>query len=179
MALPNTTHFRMESKYLPPISANLLKEKQSESHQAVYDLLVTPLHEELYRRQTFEFLDDLSNGQQLMLSYDYVREQVAQGGFIQLLQNGYVGLLPDMPAWLYAVNDPEMAQIIDDVLKVFVLNNEVLNRQTTIEEFAKLYEEFKEFEVIEERFRQWDEKTIVIIADYALAHLNEFATVED
>src|SRR5690242_7629241 len=126
----------MSSKYLPEISrAEWEKMNATGDQEARFDMLAQPLHEELYRRQDFTFLDELSEGQQLMLSYDYLRQQALQGGFIQLIQNGYIGLLPAMPAQLDMVGDHEMAQIIDDVLKVYVLNRELLDKETSVQEF--------------------------------------------
>jgi hypothetical protein len=168
----------MTSKYLPEIDrADLEKAKNSDDHEVYFDLLVQPLHEELYKRRDFTFLDELSEAQQLLISYDYVRQQVLQGGFIQFIENGYIGLLPSMPDWLMAIGDHEMAKVIDDVLKVYVLNREMLDRKTTVEEFAKLYEELKEFEIIDERFHKLNDATISKILQYASAHINEFAEI--
>ncbi len=144
--------------------------------EEMYDALVQPLHEELYRQRTFEFIDSLSDGQQLLLAYDYMRMQVGQGGFIQFIQNGYIGLLPSMIEQLYTLNLPAMAKVLDDVLKVYVLNRDLLNKQTTVEEFAKLYDELKEFELIDDQFNQLNEQTIRQILDYAYSHLDEFVT---
>ena len=162
-----------ENRFLPQISKQALDEALRDPID-FYDLLVEPLHEELYKRQSFDFLDDLSEGQQLLLSYDYVRNQVRQGGFIQLIQNGYIPLLPAMPETLLAMRAPEMAKLIDDVLRVYVLNHEALGADTTPEQFAKLYDEFKEFEALDERFTELDEDTITAIVHYAKDHLEEF-----
>jgi hypothetical protein len=164
------------SRFLPQINHELI-EKVRPNDAAFYDLLVQPLHEELYRRQDFNFLDDLSMGQQLLLSFDYVWMQVMQGGFIQLIQNGYIALLPSMPEWLYNIDDPEMAKLIDDVLKVYVLNRELLDRETTVQEFAALYDELKEFEILDEKFREIHTATMQKIMQYAGNHIFEFATV--
>lgn len=135
----------MSNYFLPAVQATLWKQLQEENNiHGIYDQIVEPLHEEMYRRQNFELMDELTDEQQLMLTYDYVKMQVMQGGFIQLIQNGYVGLLPDMPDWLYALNINDMAEVIDDALKVFVLNRELLTKTTTVEEFALLYAELKE-----------------------------------
>lgn len=167
----------MKSKFLPQIQSAVIQEKK-ESDEALFELFVEPLHEELYKRQTFDFLNDLSDGQQLLLSYDYVRQQVLQGGFIQLIQNGYIGLLPMMPGWLYTIGAPDMAQVIDDVLKVYVLNRDLLSRKTTLEEFALLYQELKEFEGIDARFTGLNAPTIHIMMDYALRHIEDFAALK-
>jgi hypothetical protein len=165
----------MSSKYLPYISSIRL---DAADNNMFFDLLVQPLHEELYRRQNFNFLDDLSAGQQLFLSYDYVQQQVSQGGFIQFLQNGYVSLLLPMPGWLTAMGADSMAQVIDDVLKSYVIHIDKLDKETTVQEFARLYEELPEFNQLDERFRNCQEETIVKMLAYAKENLDEFARVE-
>ena len=165
----------MISKFLPHINNEALQQaKEAKDHGAIYDLLVQPLHEELYKRQTFDLLDDLSDAQQLLLTYDYLNMQAGQGGFIQFIQNGYVGLLPSMIEQLYKLGANDMAKVLDDALKAYVLNRDLLEKQTTVEEFAQLYSELKEFEMIDDEFTKLNQPTIQIIIGYALGHLDEF-----
>ncbi len=166
------------SSFLPKIKrAELEANKGAGKEDALYDLFAQPLHEELYKRQDFDFLDELSEGQELMLSYDYVRMQVMQGGFIQLIENGYVGLLMDMPEWLNMIGAKDMAKLIDDALKVYVLNKEMLEKSNTPEEFAKLYDELKEFEILDENFTHLNDDTNRKILQYAIDNIDEFAIV--
>ncbi len=165
----------MEINFLPEVNIEKLKEVYASGDTSqVYDMLAQPLHEELYRRKSFDFLDDLSDGQQLLLAYDYVRMQVGQGGFIQFIENGYISLLPALIEQLNDMGAENMAQVMDDVLKVFVLNNELLNKPTTVQEFAQLYDELKEFEIIDERFHQLNEATVKLMLDYAMKHLEHY-----
>ncbi len=165
----------MNSNFLPVFDREAIKKAHSEGkYDDVYELLVEPLHVELYNRQNFDFIDELSPGQQLILAYDYLRTQVMQGGFIQFIQNGYVGLLPSIIEQLYMISADDMALVLDDVLKVYVLNRELLNRPTSVEEFAKLYDEFKEFEIIDKRYYQLNLPTEKLMLDYAASHLEEF-----
>lgn len=164
----------MTSLFLPEVKTEDLEAARLAGDESVlWDLFTQPLHEELYKRQDFNFLDDLSEAQQLILSYDYVEMQVLQGGFIQLIQNGYIGLLPTMPGWLDVVGCHDMAKVIDDVLKVYVLNREALDRKTTVEEFAQLYSEFQEFELLDETFHKLHAGTMKTLLQYALHHLEE------
>lgn len=75
------------------------------------------------------------------------------------------------------IGQTEMAQVIDDVLKVYVLNREMLDKKTTVEEFAMLYNELKEFEIIDERFQKLNEQTTTAILAYAFNHPGEFVTL--
>jgi len=168
----------MATPFLPQISADIFKEKQaSADSDDLYELLVTPLHEELYKRQTFDFFNDLSIGQQLLISYDYVRSQVEQGGFIQLIQNGYIGLLPSMPGWLQVIGAQEMAQTLDNVLKIFVQHRDILSKERSVEEFALLYNEFKELEQSDSDFARFNEPTVRLILEYAGHHPEEFVAL--
>jgi hypothetical protein len=163
--------------FLPKIDNEKLKQTLAAGDDFVlFDLLAEPLHEELYRRQEFHFMDELTDGQQLILSYDYLRSQIAQGGFIQFLVNGYIGLLPEMPGWLQRMGADEMAQVVDDAIKVYVLNHDLFAKELSNEEFARLYEELKEFEIIDSRFAALNDVTIHIIMDYAKKHIDEFAS---
>jgi hypothetical protein len=170
----------MKSDFLPEVSIKNVKTAQASGNdEELYDLFVQPLHEELYRRRTFDFLDSLSDGQQLLLAYDYMRMQVGQGGFIQFIQNGYIGLLPSMVEQLYVLNEQAMAGVLDDVLKVYVLNRELLSKPTTVQEFALLYDELKEFEIIDERFNKLNAPTIKRMLQYATTHQDEFIMLAD
>jgi hypothetical protein len=165
----------MLSQFLPKIKLQELQRlKEQHEIEALYETLVLPLHEELYKRQDFSFIETLSPGQELLIRYDYVRMQVLQGGFIQLIQNGYINLLLAMPEMLIQVGAPEMAKLLDDVLKVYTLNVDDLSKETTVEEFAKLYQEFIEFEELDERFTKLNPATEMAIVDYALKFPDEF-----
>lgn len=161
--------------YLPLIDKALIDKLIAEGDDmALYDVLTQPLHEELYKRQDVSFLDQLTEGQQLLVSYDYLQTQVGQGGFIQFLANGYVGLLPDMPEWLKRVGAADMAQLVDDALKVYVLNHQFFDKELSTEAFGKLYEELKEFELLDKKFLELDKPTTVLMMRYAKDHLDEF-----
>lgn len=119
-------------------------------HEA-FEELARPLHEELYKEQSFDLLSKLSPLEQLIISLDYVRMQVGQGGLIQLFQNNYTPLLVTVIESAQALQmAPELRKTLDDALKVYVLNNEALGRDTTPEEFGRLYDEFREFEALDE-----------------------------
>ena len=115
-----------------------------------FETLAEPLHEALYQRQDFKLLDELSTIQRLILAFDYVQSQVSQGGFIQLIQNGYVSLLVTAVEAMQELSiGSAMVTVLDDVIKIFVLNVDTLSKETSVAEFSKLYGEFVEFEPLE------------------------------
>lgn len=167
----------MSSSFLAVVSKEELEQKLSGSDEEVFEWLAEPIHEELYKRQDFTFIDQLSEAQQLLISYDYLRMQVLQGGFIQMIQNGYIGILPNMPDWLNHLGDKHMSKTLDDVLKVYVLNREILDKETSVEEFAKLYDEMQEFVALDEQFVHQHPDTLHLIVENAKAHIEDFIKV--
>ncbi len=134
-----------------------------------FEALTEPLHKALYEKQTFDLLDELPVGERVALAFDYIRIQVDGGGFIQLIQNGYVSLLLTTIEGLQEMQAAEkMVTILDDALKVYVLNVDELTKETSVDEFARLYSEFKEFEELEHRFEAEKEMTMVGIIAYTV-----------
>jgi hypothetical protein len=169
----------MTSKFLPFVNLDKINAAvASGDGDLLFSLLAEPLHEELYRRNTFDFLDELSAGQQLLVAYDYLRMQAGQGGFIQFIENGYVGLLPSMVEQLIGIGEHSMSKTLDDVLKVYVLNRDIFIESSTLEDFAKLYDELKEFEELDQRFSEQNLATVKFILAYAVSHLEEFISTE-
>ena len=139
-------------------------------YDEAFDALAQPLHERLYARQTFELLDELTPLERAVITLDYVNTQVAQGGFIQFVQNGYVPLLVPLIEALQALNtSADLVQTLDDVLKVYVLNREILDKETSVAEFAKLYKDFVEFEVLESRFNEAVPETVKSLLSLSVA----------
>lgn len=169
----------MNNNFLPFVSITEIEAaKSAGDNDILYDVFTAPLHEELYVRNSFDFLDELSPGQRLLLTFDYVQMQVGQGGFIQLIQNGYVGLLPELVVQFEALGCKEMSETLDKALQVYVLNRQRLDTPTTVEEFAKLYTEFQEFAPLDEAFLIHNPPAVDQILKYALANLQEFVKTE-
>ena len=119
-------------------------------------------------------MEELTEGQQLILCFDYVMMQVKGGGFLQLLHNGYAGLLIDLPEQLKAIQAPEMALLIDEVLQFFVPRKEKIEQEMSVEAFAKLYEQMPEINELDERFVAIYQDALSKINQYVRHHLQEF-----
>ena len=155
----------MNKDYQLLIDKALFDQSISESDwHTAFELLAEPLHEWLYRQGDFDILSQRTKLEQLILSFDYVKTQIAQGGFIQLIQNGYAPLLLTVIECLTSFNlAPEMTGVLDDALKVLVLNMETLGVETSVTEFARLYSEFPELELLESRFHADLDETLKVI----------------
>lgn len=170
----------MPDRFLPSISISNIKQVQSSGDMnAYYDLLCQPLHEELYKRQDFSFFDELSEGQQMLVCYDYIQNHVLQGGFIQLIQNGYVNMLLPMHTWLAGVGAEAMMQVIDEALKAYVENRDILDKDLSPQDFANLYEQLPVFTPLDRRFEELHAATVNQVLQYATNHISDFAILVD
>lgn len=168
----------MAERFLHEVSDDQLKKVQESNELGeYYDLLAQPLHEELYKRQDFSFFEELSEGQQMLICYDYIQNHVLQGGFLQLIQNGYVNMLVPMPQWLEVAGAAHMALLLDEVLQVYVPNRDELEKETSVEEFSKMYEQFPQFKPLDDRFTALHEQTVQKMLLFATHHIDEFVKV--
>ncbi len=167
----------MNQNFLPQIPEATWRQATSEQ-DSLFDLVTQPIHEELYRRQDFGLMEQLTPGQQMLLAYDYIQNQVLQGGFLQLIQNKYISLLlPAIEGMEATIQFGEMIKTLDDVLKVYVLNLDALERETTVEEFAGMYDEFKEFEILDNQFSQYHPEAIQKMNQYISEHPDQFVAL--
>ncbi len=122
----------------------------------------------------------LLNGMQhSLLAYHFFREEVMQGGFISLIQNGYGSYIFRNPfaKALKTFGADELSKMVYKAREVYDRHQEELERETTEEEFTAMYEEFEVFDDLEERFFEIEEECTALIARYVDEHLEEFGEV--
>lgn len=121
----------------------------------------------------------LAPDQITLLAYMRVREEVMDGGFVQLIHNGYgpfIFLNPFAKAMrLWGIK--EMTNLIYDGRKLFEKYQEELTRECTDEEFMALFEQYPEFDELDDLFVEMEEEVTEKVARYVDEHIENFATV--
>ena len=128
---------------------------------------------------TSEAMQELSADQITLLAYQIVKREVMEGGFIQLIHNGYgpfIFLNPFAKAMrLWGAR--EFCNLIYDGRKLYERYGEELTRDYTDEEFMALYEQYEEFDVLDDAFREMEPSVTEIMARYIDEHIDNFAEV--
>lgn len=121
----------------------------------------------------------LNGNQHTLLAYRFLSDEVLQGGFVQLIQNGYGGYIFGNPVAkaLKIFGAADMAKIIYKAKEIYDANKEELERETTEEEFTAMYVDFEQFDELEEKFFDIEEEQTDIIAAYVDEHIAEFAEI--
>ncbi|MGL5273289.1 MAG: DMP19 family protein [Phocaeicola sp.] len=122
----------------------------------------------------------LLNGyQHALLGYHFFRQEINEGGFVQLIQNGYGPYTFDNPfakaMRLFGLK--EFSKLIYDAKEVYDKNKQDLEKDCTDEEFMAMYEQYEVFDDLEEQFMEMEELVTAKIAEYVDEHLNLFAVI--
>jgi hypothetical protein len=106
---------------------------------------------------------------------------VNEGGFVQLIQNGYGGYLFDNPVAkaLKQMGAKGLSKILYKAKEIYDAHREELERETSEEEFMAMYVDFEQFDELEEKFFYIEEEETLLIAQYVDEHLEDFAEVTD
>ena len=118
--------------------------------------------------------------QHTLLAYNYLYGEVCNGGFIQLIQNGYGGYVFDNPFsdYLREWGVEKIAEIVDKAKVIYEQHKEKLEAQTSLEEFSEMYDEITDFEPLEDQFYEVMDKETKLIKNYVENYLAEFAVIE-
>ena len=123
----------------------------------------------------------LLNGyQHSLLGYHFFREEVLEGGFVQLIQNGYGPYIFDNPfaKSMRLFGAKEFSKLVYAAKKIYDAHRDDLEKETTDEEFMAMYEQYEEFDELEETYLDIEENVTAIIAEYVDEHLDLFAEIE-
>ncbi len=128
---------------------------------------------------TAENIDKLNGYQHTLLALRFFTEEVNQGGFVQLIQNGYGGYIFDNPVAkaLRQMGAKGLSKILYKAKEIFDLHREELERETTDEEFTAMYVDFEQFDELEEKYFYIEEEEISIIAQYVDENIEDFAEI--
>ncbi|MFA6831482.1 MAG: DMP19 family protein [Bacteroidaceae bacterium] len=125
---------------------------------------------------TSESIPRLSGEQHAIISYMILREEVMDGGFIQLIQNGYGGYIFDNPfaKAMRIFGAKDLSKLIYKAKKLYDEHRIVLEKERTDEEFMALYEEFEQFDDLDDEFIIMEQEASMIVSSYIDEHLELF-----
>lgn len=128
---------------------------------------------------TAEGMSKLNGYQNTLLAYSIFRNEMNDGGFVQLIQNGYGGYFFRNP-FAKAVRQwgaRDLSKLVYAAKDIYQANQEALERDCTDEEFLERYVDFEVFDELEEHFFMIEEETTAIIARFVDENIELFAEV--
>lgn len=134
---------------------------------------------EIDGKLTAENMSNLNGSQHTLLAWHFFSNEMREGGFVQLIQNGYGAYIFSNP-FAKAIKQfgaTELAKLVYKAREIYEPNKAVLERETTDEEFNAMYVDFEVFDDLEERYFDIEEQQTALIAAYVDEHIVDFAEI--
>ena len=128
---------------------------------------------------TAENMSLLNGSQHTLLAHRFFQDEMRDGGFVQLIQNGYGGYIFSNP-FAKAIKQfgaVELSKLVYKAKEIYDPNKTELERETTEEEFNAMYVDFEVFDDLEEMYFEMEERQTSLIAAYVDEHITDFAEI--
>ena len=163
------------------IKDSALREAAGEGMDAFVGCFVSATKEAIGGELTPDTMSQLNADQITLLAWQTLHDEVMDGGFVQLIHNGYGPFIfknPFAKALKFWGMRP-LSKLIYDAHTLYVKYGQQLERDCTDDEFMALFEQFPEFDDLDDTFVEKEEEWTEQIARYIDEHIDCFATVEN
>ena len=162
------------------INDDVLRRAAAEGMDAFVAAFVGAIKEAVGGQLTAENMGLLNADQITLLAWDVLHEEVMEGGFVQLIHNGNGPFIFKNPLAkalkLWGMRD--LSKLIYEGHTLYVKYGEAIERDCTDEEFMALFEQYPEFDDLDDAFIEQEEAWTGQIAHYIDEHIERFANVE-
>ncbi|MBR1412798.1 MAG: DMP19 family protein [Prevotella sp.] len=157
-----------------------LRQAADEGMDAFVGAFIQAIKDAIGGELTAETLGELNSDQITLLAWDVLHEEVMDGGFVQLIHNGYGPFIFKNPfakaVKLWGMR--ELSKLVYDAHTLYVKYHEQLEKDCTDDEFMALFEQFPEFDDMDDEFVEQEEAWTEQIARYIDEHIEKFATIQ-
>jgi hypothetical protein len=162
------------------VKDSALREAAAEGMDAFVGCFVGAIKEAIGGELTAETMAELNSDQVTLLAWDVLHEEVMDGGFVQLIHNGYGPFIFKNPLAkalkLWGLR--ELSKLIYSAHTLYIKYGEQIERDCTDDEFMALFEQFPEFDDLDDTFVEEEENWTADIAHYIDENIERFANVE-
>lgn len=157
-----------------------LQQAAQEGMDAFLDAIVGAMKGNVGQQLTAEAMQTLNPQQITLWGYMILRDELMDGGFVQLIYNGYGPFFFDNPfakaMRLWGLHD--LSKMIYKAKKVYDENKQDLTKERTDEEFMALFEQYPAFDDLDDEFVEDEENFTSMVAHYVDEHIADFVNIE-
>lgn len=157
-----------------------LQQAAMEGMDAFIGVFTKAIHDAIGGELTAENMGELNSDQITLLSWEILHEELMDGGFVQLIHNGYGPFIFKNP-FAKALRQWEMrgpSKMIYDAHTLWLKHREEIEKDCSDEEFMALFERFPEFDDLDDLFIENEEEWTEDIAHYIDDNIEKFAIVK-
>lgn len=128
---------------------------------------------------TCDNMSELNADQITLIAYSVLRDEVMDGGFVQLIYNGWGPFFFNNPfakaIRLWGLTD--LAPLINKANRLYKKHRADIEKDYTDDEFMELFERFPNFDDLDDKFVENEEQWTNRIAFYVDDNLDKFVTI--
>lgn len=156
-----------------------LQQAAEEGMDAFLQMFVKAIYDTIGGTLTAETMGELNTDQLTLLAWDTLHQEVMDGGFVQLIHNGYGPFIFKNPLAkvlrLWDMRDA--SNLIYAAHTLWLKHKDEIEKDCTDEEFMALFEQFPDFDDLDDQFVEKEEEWTADIAHYVDDHLERFAKI--
>ena len=163
------------------ISDAVLQEAALKGMDEFVNVFVTALRNAIGGELTADTLQQLNADQVTLLAWDTLHQEVMDGGFVQLIHNGYGPFIFKSP-FAKALNKMwhlrELSKLVYDAHTLYAKYGAEIEKDCTDDEFMALFEQYPEFDDLDDQFIENEEQYTEQIAQYIDDNIEKFAKIQ-
>lgn len=161
------------------VKDEVLRKAAEEGMDVFVGCFVTAIRNAIGGELTAETMSQLNADQITLLAWQTLHEEVMDGGFVQLIHNGYGPFIFKNPLAkalkLWGLRD--LSKLIYEAHTLYNKFGAIIENDCTDEEFMALFEQFPEFDDMDDTFVEEEETWTNDIAHYIDEHVERFAEI--
>ena len=156
-----------------------LQEAAAKGMDVFIQVFVDAIYKSIGGELTQEMMEELNSDQITLLAYIVLREEVMNGGFVQLIHNGYGSFIFKNPfakavkAW----GMKDLCRMVYDVHTLYAKYHDEIEKDCTDDEFMAMFEQYPEFDDYDDGFVENEELWTEDIAHYIDSNIEKFAKI--
>lgn len=162
------------------INDQTLRQAAQEGMDSFVAAIVGAINDAIGGSLTVETMGLLNSDQITLLAWQTLHDEVMDGGFVQLIHNGYGTFIFKNPLAkalkLWGMRD--LSKLIYSAHTLYEKYHDDIERDCTDDEFMALFEQFPEFDDLDDTFVEQEEAWTEQIARYIDSHLERFVKVK-
>ena len=158
-----------------------LRRAAAEGMDEFLAVFVTAIKTAIGGELTQDNISELNAQQVTLLAYDILHQEVMDGGFVQLIHNGYgpfIFLNPFAKAIKLWGMKP-LAKLIYEAHTLYNRYGKDIEKDCTDEEFMALFEQYPDFDDLDDTFIEYEEEWTEDVARYVDDHIEQFASIKE
>ena len=177
---PIASSFLEKTKIMLKIKEQQVIDAAQQGMDAFVELFYNEIMNSIGGELNAESMQSLTPDQITLVAYCIYREEVMDGGHVQLIHNGYgpfIFLNPFAKA-MRLWGAKEFSKLVYSGRKFFEENQKALTKECSDEEFMAIYENYPEADDLDDEFIIMEEEVTETVARYIDEHIQDFAEIE-